>query len=356
MTAVPAPARDLPRILLSILFLSILLVASLWILRPFLAPIVWATLIVVATWPLLGRAHRLCRGRRWLAVTAMVTMLLLVFLLPLAVAALLLVDKSGAIVEFVRTLPQTSLPAPPAWLTDLPGVGPHLASTWRELTSDGPEGLAARLAPHTQEIVTWLAAQVGTMGVWLFQVFATLVLAGVLYARGEAVGEGVRDFFRRLAGERGDSAVILAAKATRAVAFGVLVTALVQAMVGGLGLLVAGVPAWKILTAAMFLLSIAQLGAAPVLGAAALWVFSQGNTGWGIGLGVWALVVGSLDNVIRPILIGREAHIPVLMVFAGVIGGLLAFGPVGLFAGPVVLAVTDRLLRAWVKGSKVATD
>jgi predicted PurR-regulated permease PerM len=265
------------------------------------------------------------------------------------IAASVLISRADTIVGWVRNMAQTS-PPPPAWLTDLPWVGPHLASTWREWLGDGPDGLAIRIAAHANEIAAWTVGQVGSVGMWIFQLFATLALAGVLYARGERVSSGVRIFARRLAGERGDGAVMLAAKATRAVAFGVLVTGLVQALVGGAGLLAAGVPAWKILTAAMFLTSIAQVGAAPIVGFAALWVFAQGNTGWGIALGAWALLVGSLDNIIRPILIGREAHLPVLMVFAGVIGGLLAFGPVGLFAGPVILAVTDSLLRAWVRG------
>lgn len=349
MTALSSPSRDLPRTVLSILFIAILLGASLLILRPFLAPIVWASLIVIATWPLLDHVRAWYGGRRWLAVATMVAVLLLVFLLPLAFAANVLISRADSIVGWVRTMAQTS-PLPPAWLADLPWIGSHLAATWHEWLADGPDGLATRIASHANEIVAWTVGQVGSVGVWVFQLFATLALAGVLYARGERVSGGVRDFARRLAGERGDGAVMLAAKATRAVAFGVLVTALVQAFVGGAGLLAAGVPAWKILTAAMFLTSIAQVGAAPIVGFAALWVFTQGNTGWAIALGAWALLVGSLDNIIRPILIGREAHLPLLMVFAGVIGGLLAFGPVGLFAGPVVLAVTDSLLRAWVRG------
>jgi predicted PurR-regulated permease PerM len=141
---------------------------------------------------------------------------------------------------------------------------------------------------------------------------------------------------------------VLAARSIRAVAIGVVVTALVQAVMGGIALVVAGVPFPGLLTALMFLASLAQIGAAPVLLLTAVWLFVQDSYGWGIAMLVWMVVVGSLDNIIRPLLIKKGVDLPLVLLFLGVIGGLVAFGVVGLFIGPVVLAVGYTLLSAWI--------
>ncbi|MEZ5964916.1 MAG: AI-2E family transporter YdiK [Planctomycetota bacterium] len=349
MTAAPAHYRDLPRLVFSVLAIGALLAASLWILRPFLPAMVWSTLIVVATWRLMVRLQAAFHGRRSLAVAVMTGLLAGLFMLPVVLAIGILVTNAGEIAAWLRSLLDAAFEGPPAWVEGLPLVGSSTASAWRRLIENGPTGIAEMLTPYADRIASWFAASIGGIGELVFDMVLTVICAGVLYARGEQVTLDVRRFAQRLAGHRGDHAVLLAAEATRAIAFGVVATALVQAVVGGLGLLIAGVPAWLILTAIMFLTSIAQLGAAPILACAAGWTFLQGHTGWGIALVVWTLVVGSLDNVLRPMLIGREAKLSFLMVFAGVLGGLVAFGPVGLFAGPVVLAVTGSLLGAWLR-------
>jgi predicted PurR-regulated permease PerM len=177
-----------------------------------------------------------------------------------------------------------------------------------------------------------------------------VVLSAVLYAGGEDWARWLRAFGQRLAAERGEASVILAGQAIRGVALGVVVTAIVQSALAGLGLAVAGVPFAAPLTAVMLFLCIAQLG--PVmflllLGAAG-WLYNSGQTGWAIGLLIWAIFVGTMDNFLRPILIKRGADLPFILIFGGVIGGMLSFGPIGLFVGPVILAVAYRLLDAWV--------
>jgi predicted PurR-regulated permease PerM len=158
----------------------------------------------------------------------------------------------------------------------------------------------------------------------------------------------MRGFARKLADERGDRMVVLAGQAIRGVALGVVVTALVQSILGGVGLVIAGVPFAAVLTAIMFALCIAQLGPIIVLAGATVWAYSSLGTGWGTFMLVWTLVVGTLDNFLRPVLIRRGADLPLLLIFAGVIGGLVAFGIVGIFVGPVVLAVAYTLLDDWV--------
>ncbi|MCC6781716.1 MAG: AI-2E family transporter YdiK [Planctomycetes bacterium] len=344
----PTPPRDLTRTALAILFLVALLVTSFWILRPFLSSLIWAAMLVVATWPLFARLQNALLGRRALAVAVILLFLLLAFMLPVALALGLLIDHAPQLANWVSDLTREPLPAAPAWLDDLPLLGGWASRKWAELEALGPDGLRERLAPYAEGVARWSAVQLGSAGLLLVDFVLTLVLVGILYARGEVFAGGLRGFARRLGGEPGESVLLLAGQAVRAVALGVVVTALVQAAVGGLGLAVAGVPMAPVLTALMFVTSVAQIGAAPVPAFAAIWLFANGSSGWGIAMIVWTILVGSLDNVLRPMLIRAGVPLPLLLVFAGVIGGLLAFGPIGLFAGPVVLTVGHTLLLAWI--------
>jgi predicted PurR-regulated permease PerM len=341
--------RDLTHTTLAVLFLGGLIAAALWILHPFLAALIWAAMIVVATWPLMLRAQRWLWDKRGLAIAVMIVVLLLVFVIPIALAANSIITHADQIVAWAQSLGTLKLPPPPDWLQGLPFVGAKLASMWREYAATGMAELAAMLQPYTSGLLGWFAAQAGEFGLIGLQFLLTIVLAGILYAQGEGALSFVQRFGRRLAGDRGTAAVALAGQAIRAVALGVVVTALVQSIMGGIGLAIAGVPFAALLTAVMFLLAVAQIGAGPVLACATLWMYWTGDTAWAIALLVWTIIVGSLDNILRPILIRQGADLPLLLIFAGVIGGLLSFGLVGLFVGPVVLAVTYTLLEAWLQ-------
>ena len=197
-------------------------------------------------------------------------------------------------------------------------------------------------------VVSWIADRAGTFGTFLLHMVLTLLLCAVLYVKGEMAALGVRRFARRLMGEAGDHLVLLAAGSIRAVALGIVVTAIVQTALGAVGLIVAGVPYVTVFAAVMFVFCIAQLGPMLPLLAAVGWLYLGGATTAAIGLFVWTVVVGLLDNVLRPILIRRGADLPLLLIMAGVIGGLVGFGLVGLFVGPVVLAVAYTELSAWI--------
>lgn len=353
----PTSPHDLSRTVLAVLFLGALIASSLWVLRPFLAPLVWASLLVIASWPALLRIEAWLGHRRRAAIAVMMGLVLLVFIIPFLLMLGALVEQAPEVVAWVRQLLQQGLPAPPAWVAEIPGFGARIAAKWSELAAAGPEGLAARVTPVAEFLVGWVVREAGGIGLLVLHFLLTLLLTALLFAKGEVFGSAVLRFARRLAGDRGERTAVLAARSVRAVAVGVVVTALVQSAAGSLGLLIAGVPALGLLTAVMFLASIAQVGAAPVLVLAAVWLFCHDASGWGIALVVWAVVVGSIDNVIRPLLIRKGVELPLLLIFAGVIGGLIAYGPIGLFVGPVVLAVGHALLSAWVgEGDPVGGD
>jgi predicted PurR-regulated permease PerM len=340
--------RDLMQLTLGVLFIVGLLVASLWIMRPFLVPIVWAAMIVIATWPLMLRIERLFGRRRWLAVLVMTVAMLLVFVVPFWVAVGTIVEYSDDIQGWAKSLREIHLPMPPDWVGRLPLAGPRIASTWTEYASQTPEALAAKLAPYVGQSLRWLAAEAGGIGLLVVQFLLTIILAAVMYAGGETAASGIRRFARRFAGKRGEDVVLLATRAIRGVALGVVVTALVQALLGGIGLLVAGVPFAGVLTAVMLMLCLAQVGPTLVLLPATLWMFYTGDNVWGTLLAIWTVIVGTIDNFIRPVLIRQGADLPLLLIFAGVIGGLVSMGLLGIFVGPVVLAVGYTLLEAWI--------
>ena len=346
---VQPPSRDITRLTLGVLFIGLIIAASLWVLKPFLGATIWATMIVVATWPLMLAVQARLRDRRWAAVTVMTLVMLLVLIMPIVVAVTTIVDHADEIVSWAKSLAGAKVPAPPTWVEGVPVIGSKIATEWRVIAATDPQELAARSAPYVRNVVGWFAAQAGGFGLMLLHFLLTVVITAILYATGETAATGVRRFARRLAAERGDDSVTLAGQAIRAVALGVVVTAIVQSLVAGLGLAITGVPYAGVLTAVIFMLCIAQLGPTLVLAPAVVWLYWKGDPTWGTVLLVWTVIVGTLDNFLRPYLIKKGADLPLLLIFAGVIGGLISFGIIGLFVGPVVLAVTYKLLASWVE-------
>jgi predicted PurR-regulated permease PerM len=345
----PASAQDITRTVFAVLFIGGLIAGSFWILRPFLPAVIWATMIVVAGWPVLLRVQGWLWGRRWLAVAVMTGILLLVLVVPLALAIGTIVSNADVITGWAGALTTLQLPQPPDWLQKLPLVGKRAAQAWGDLATLGKEDLAKKLAPYAGAVVGWFVAQIGNLGMMTIQFLLTVVISAILFATGETAAEGVCHFGRRLAGTQGESTVVLAGQAIRGVALGVVVTAFVQAILSGIGLAVAGVPFATILTAIIFMLAVAQVGAGLVMLGGIVWLFWTGSIAWGLALVLWTILTGPvLHNTLRPILIKRGADLPLLLVLAGVIGGLIAFGLVGIFIGPMVLAVSYRLLQAWV--------
>jgi predicted PurR-regulated permease PerM len=346
------PRNDVTRTTLAVLFIGILIATCLWILRPFISSLVWATMIVIATWPLMLTVQKRLWGKRALAVMVMSMVLLLVLIVPLSLAIGTIINKSDELVGWVQSLTSFTIMAPPDWIGRLPFVGAKITAQWLQLSSIGPEELSAKLLPYAQNSMGWFVAQAGSVGLMILHFLLTVILSAVLYATGESAAAGVRHFARRLAGQRGEGAAILASQAIRGVALGVVGTALIQAALGGISLVICGVPAAAVLTAIIFMFCVAQIGPVLVMGPAVAWLYWSGQSAWGTVLLVCTIIVGTVDNFIRPVLIKKGADLPLLLIFAGVIGGLIAFGIIGLFIGPVVLAVTYTLLESWITGGE----
>ena len=340
--------RDITRTVLAVLFIGVLIGTSLWILKPFLGAAIWAMTIAAATWPMMISIQGRLWGRRSLAVAVMSGLLLCFLVVPLWLAIGTIVSNADQIAGWVKSMSTFEVPPPPTWLGHLPLFGGDLTAAWEKVAQAGLQDFLKKLAPYGGSAVRWFATEVGGFGALVLQFLLTVVFAGLLYAKGESATSWLMRFGRRLAGPRGEHSIQLAGQAVRGVALGVVVTALAQSVLGGIGLAVAGVPFAAVLTALMFMLAIAQIGPLLVLVPSVVWLYWSSSTGWGTFLLVWTLVVGTMDNVLRPFLIKKGADLPLLLIFIGVVGGLIAFGLIGIFVGPVVLAVAHTLLFAWI--------
>ena len=340
--------QDVTRTTLIVLFIGMLIAVCFWVVRPFLTAFIWATMIVVATWPLLLAIQARLWGKRRLAVAVMTLVLLLALIVPLSLAVATIVGSADQIVSKAKSLVGFTVPPSPDWLGGIPVIGPKLAEHWERVASLRVAELSAWLAPYTAKLVRWFADQAGSVGMMILEFLLTVVISAILYAKGDTAAAGIRRFARRLGGAKSEEAALLAAKAIRGVALGVGVTAITQSVLGGIGLAITGVPAASILTAVMLMLCVAQIGPGLVLVPSIIFLYWKGSILWGTVLLIWSIPVVVLDNFLRPLLIRRGADLSLLLIFAGVIGGLIAFGIIGLFIGPVVLAVTYTLLKAWV--------
>ncbi len=343
------PSSDLTRTFLVILLIAVLIAGSLWTLLPFLGALLWAATIVIATWPLMLHIERLAGGKRSLATAAMTIVMLAIFIVPFGLAAGVLLDAVVGGVDLLRELASEGLGPPPEWVSGLPWVGTRLAARWQEFAAGGPEAVAETLRPYVRSTASWALAVSGGFGAIVLHFLLTVVVAAILYSNGEAAAKGMLAFAHRIGGERGERTMRLAGQAVRGVALGVVITALAQSLIAGIGLWLAGVPRPGLLLAVIFVLSVAQLGPLPVLLPAIIWLFWSGNVLWGSVLVVFAVIVAVVDNVLKPVLIRKGVDLPLLLIIAGVIGGLIGFGVVGLFIGPVILAVTYTLLESWVR-------
>lgn len=352
--AAPGRSQDVIRLIAVVLSVASIAAVSIWIMAPFLPAIAWAATIALATWPLLLRLQGWLGGKRWAASAVLTTLLVVCFFGPLLLVFEGLFDYADDAAVLAKDLAANGLPAAPAWLARIPVAGSRLADYWNGLAQLDPAGLRDRLEPALKAVSTWLLGSAGSLLRLVLQVILTIVVTSLLYASGEKAAAGVRAFAHRIGGDAGESLAVLAGGSARAVALGVVVTAVLQALLTGIALALAGVPGAGLLGGAALVLCLAQVGPLIILAAAVGWLYWQGHTTAATALLVASVGLVSMDNILKPILITRGANLPLLLVFVGVVGGMFAFGLIGIFIGPVVLAAGWTLVSNWVAGVPAA--
>lgn len=348
-------ATLIERVIALAVFGALLLGVAL-VLRPFVTGILFGTILVIATWPM---REWLVRNGAPTAVAA--TLLLLVALATIGAPTIILAPGLGdRLVDGIQAVQAyiAATPTLPDWLAQIPFAKETLGRLWADLANPA-SAFQEIIAPYSAELRRALIEVARAFAEGVFQFFVALAVATMLWLRGDALAETTKDITERLGGATAGAALNLAADSVRGVAYGVVGTAAVQAIIMAIGLMIAGVPGAGLLGFLTLIISLSQFGVLLVLvwGGAAWWLFSAGLPGWAIFIIVWGVFVSTVDNFIRPWLVSFGAALPLTVIFLGVLGGFFAFGFLGLFIGPTLLGVFFKLLQVWRELPKpAATD
>jgi predicted PurR-regulated permease PerM len=334
--------------------IALLALGCVYVLRPFLAAMLFAAAVVISSWPMYQRLLQRMGGRRWLAALTMTLTLTLLVIIPLSLVAYNLADNVGHAYEQVTAAMARGQLLPPKWVREVPLAGPWLDQYLRRLVAsrDTMMDFAQRMMEPARHFL--LAGGI-MLGTGVVQMSLAAFVSFFFFRDGDALLRVISVAMNKVIGENAASVAEVVSQTVRGVMYGVLGTALAQALVAAIGFAIAGVPAVPLLSVLVFVASIAPIGPPVVWLGAALWLFTRGEVGWGIFMLVWgALVISSVDNVVRPMLISRGSSLPFLLTLLGVLGGVIAFGFVGIFIGPTLLAVGYSLISDWTGTPDVA--
>jgi predicted PurR-regulated permease PerM len=343
--------RALTRRAVLALFVAGLLLLSYQVLQHFLVPVAWAGILAFVTWPIYDRLLQAAAGMRNLTALAMTIALAAAFVVPVIWLVAVLHTEVWAAYLMLRDEFSVDKLYVPDSIRGIPWLGEQLQALLDRVSGDR-EALR-------REVLMWLEPWLGKLGVLAGSVTHVVANMGIalftvffFYRDGASLAQQAGRVLRLFVGWRAQRYVRAIGDTTKAVVYGIVLTALAQGTLAGLGYWVAGLRAPALLGGVTALVALIPFGTPFVWGAAGIWLLATGHTVPGIGLLLWGtLVVSSVDNLIRPLVISSATRIPFLLVMFGVIGGLIAFGPVGLFLGPVVLAVLLAVWQEWLEGS-----
>jgi predicted PurR-regulated permease PerM len=329
----------------------LLATACLMILRPFLPLIAWGIVIAIATYPAYKRLRKWLGGRGNLAAVLCTLAFLALLVVPVILLAETMIEGVGGLTEHLRD-GSLSIPPPPDRIATWPIVGPPLHNAWN-MAATNLTGLLKSLGPQLKPVVSWILSASAGLGLTVLQFVLSIIVAGVLLAYSSGGAAVSRSLANRLFGAQGPEFQELAGSTIRSVVNGIIGVAAIQTVAAGLGFLVVGIPGAGLWTLFFLIAAILQAGAI-VLIPAVIYVFAVATTTKAVLFLLWCVVVGLMDNVLKPLLLGRGVPVPILVIFLGAIGGFLAIGIIGLFIGAVLLSVGYKLFLAWLEASAVA--
>ena len=327
--------------------LVLLLVGCFLVLQPFLTALLWAIVLSCTTWPTFQRLQRATRNRSTLSALLMTLAIAIVLLAPFVFVGVTLAESANQLLGLGKKFVEEGPPEPPAWVAQIPMVGGHLRDYWAGFAHNSG-ALLDEVRKFIEPLRAVAIAGGGVIAAGILQLSLSVLIAFFLYRDGETLAERLTSAVSRLAGERGQRLIGVAANTMRGVVYGIIGTAIAQGVVAGIGFLIAGVPGAPLLGLVTFFLSPVPIGPPLVWIPAAIWLFNHGSTGWAIFMVIWGVaVISSVDNVIKPLIISRSGNLPFILVLLGVLGGVVAFGFIGLFLGPTLLAIGYAIVRDW---------
>jgi predicted PurR-regulated permease PerM len=342
---------------IALVLIAALFFACVQITAPFLRAFTWAIIMTVSTWPLFLQLRHRLGERKKLAATVMAMTLALAFILPGVLLVASLTDSIESVAALTTDLTTLTLPDLPSWVTGLPVVGERIESAWQSARMDIGAAMEG-LQPYIITATRWLVAESAQLGLALLEFFLAVVFTGILYVTGESLTAMVQQFATRVGGESSLDLLLVAVQTIRSVAFGVIGTALIQAVLSVGSFIIAGVPGIAVLGLFCFVFAMMQIGTGVVWIPLAIWLAYQDQKGWATFIVVSGLVINLMDNFIKPYLISRQGgSIPTLLIFIGVLGGLIAWGFLGIFLGATLLAIGYTVLRSWLnQAASAAVD
>ena len=334
------------RLLVQILLL-VLFGASFWVMAPFWSALFWGAVLAFASWPLMRLLTRALGGRESLAAGILTLGWMLLVAVPLVWLGFNLADHVRDAVTLIKDVQVDGLPEAPTWLGSIPFVGERLVGMWDSIDQQGA-ALMVTIKPYLGQVRNWLLARSAQIGGGILELTLSLVFVFFFYRDGPRLAMFVHRLLERLIGDRAGYYIDLVAGTVQRVVNGVIGTAAAQALLALIGFLIAGVPGALVLGIVTFLLSLIPMGPPLVWIPATAWLVWKGDYTYAVFLGVWGtFIISGVDNVLKPYLISRGGNLPLVIVLLGVFGGLIAFGFIGLFIGPTLLAVAYSLLTDW---------
>lgn len=377
-----------PRIesLLGVGSFALLAVLCVYVMKPFASALMWAVVLGFTLYPVQRRVSKWFGGRDSWAALAVSLLAVILVVGPLTLIGFSLVDDGRTLAVSAREQVMNAPDEPPGWLGGLPVIGDDLAGYWqgfvasRDKWTDGEKGAESTSSAEDSQpeakaagaVESWLGSIVGdlveglrklavwtavTVGSGLTQLTISLFLVFFILRDAGKLGERLRVAVGRVAGERGDRLLNVAGQTVKGVVYGYLGTSAAQGVMAGTGFLIAGVPGAVLLGALTFFLAVVPVGPPIVWGGAAYWLYLQDRTGWAVFMVIWGIfVISSVDNFLRPFLVSKGNKMPFALMFLGLVGGAVAFGLIGVFLGPVLLAVAFRLLEEWTSPAAEAEE
>ncbi len=361
--------------------LALLAVLCVYVMKPFASAVMWAVVLGFTLYPVQRRVAKWFKGRESWAALAVTLLAVLLVVGPLALIGLSLVDDGKKLAISTREQVMNAPDEPPGWLDGLPVIGDDLAGYWQGFVASREEwtdrlkkseatgseksakpetkapgtvekglgSIVGQLVEGLRDLAVWTAVTVGNgltqLTISLFLVFFILRDAGSL-------GKRLKVAVGRIAGEQGNRLLNVAGQTVKGVVYGYLGTSAAQGVMAGIGFMIAGVPGAVLLGALTFFMAVVPVGPPIIWGGAAYWLYMQDRTGWAIFMVIWGVgAISSVDNFLRPFLVSKGNHMPFALMFLGLVGGALAFGLIGVFLGPVLLAVAFRLIEEWTSPS-----
>jgi predicted PurR-regulated permease PerM len=327
--------------------LALLAAGCIIVLLPFASALIWAFILAFSTWPVYGRLQEMLGERRNLGALLMTLLLATALVLPLILVGQSIADNAPVFVDLVRANVRQGLPGPPGWVGEIPFIGPPIRATWIEVGANTGR-LGELIQPYLGPIRDVALASGLSIGRGVLELSLSVLATFFFYRDGINAAAQLQAVGERLVGPRAQHLIKVAGDTIQSVVYGVIGTAIVQGVLAAIGYWIAGFGAAFFLGFLTFILGLIPMGPPLVWIPATLYLLSEGQVGWAIFMGVWGtFVISGVDNFLRPFLISRGSNLPLLLVFLGALGGAIAFGFLGLFLGPTLLAVGYALVREW---------